>query len=156
MPVPDLLLAEPRQVIDPPQYSVAWLVLTVLCLLLITATVLAVLRLTRRAVERRAYAARPDDDQTLKAEFLRAVNDVADRHRAGELTTREGHHELTAVMRSFVRRTTGQDVTTQDVRTLRADARTREVGELLAELAEPGYSPGRIRISTAPCAAPGR
>lgn len=133
------ITAQP-QIIDPPQYSVAWLILAALCLLVIVALVTAVLRITRMIEKRAAYRGRPNEVEALKAEFLRAVNDIADRHDAGDLGAREGHHELTGVMRRFVRRTTGHDVTSQDVRTLVADSRTREVGHLIADLYEPDFA----------------
>ncbi|GAA1293384.1 MULTISPECIES: hypothetical protein [Brachybacterium] len=136
------LLADPspKDIIAPPQYSVAWVILAVLCLLVITALIVATLKITRAIEKRVAYRRRPTDVDTLKAEFLRAVNDIADRHDAGELEARPGHHELTAVMRRFVRRTTGHDVTSQDTGTLTADPRTRDVGELIAALYEPDFA----------------
>lgn len=142
MPVRELeatLLADP-QIIDPPQYSVAWLILAALCVIVIVALVVAVLKITRAIEKRIAYRHRPDDAQALKAEFLRAVNDIALRHEKGELGAREGHHELTGVMRRFVRRTTGHDVTSQDVTTLVADERTKDVGELIGALYEPDFA----------------
>lgn len=149
MPVPDpllrpaaRLLAEPApgEIIDPPQYSIAWVILAVLCVLVIVALIVGTLKVTRAIEKRIAYRLRPSDLESLKAEFLRAVNELADRHEAEELGAREGHHELTAIMRRFVRRTTGHDVTSQDVGTLRADPRTREVGELIAALYEPDFA----------------
>jgi hypothetical protein len=137
------LLAEPspdKQIIDPPQYSVAWLILAALCVIVIVAVIVAVLRITRAIASRSAYRKRTSDTGTLKAEFLRAVNEIASRHEAGELDARAGHHELTAVMRRFVRRTTGQDVTSQDVGTLLADARTHDVGALIGRLYEPDFA----------------
>ena len=149
MPVPDpllrpaaRLLAEPApgKIIDPPQYSIAWVILAVLCLLVITALVVGTLKITRAIEKRIAYRRRPSDIEALKAEFLRAVNDIADRHEAGRVEVREGHHELTGVMRRFVRRTTGHDVTSQDLATLLADERTRAVGELIGDLYEPDFA----------------
>lgn len=154
MPVPELsgpaltllggvpLLAEPAppEIIAPPQYSVAWVILAVLCLLVITALIVGTLKITRAIEKRIAYRARPGDADALKAEFLRAVNDVADRHEADEVAAREGHHELTGIMRRFVRRTTGHDVTSQDMGTLTDDPRTREVGQLIADLYEPDFA----------------
>jgi len=149
VPVPELLrgaagvlLAEPAppEIITPPQYSIAWLILAVLCLLVITALIVGTLRITRAIEKRLAYRRRPDDVESLKAEFLRTVNNIADRHEAGEVDARAGHHELTAVMRRFVRRTTGHDVTSQDLATLLADPRTRSVGELIGELYEPDFA----------------
>ncbi|ATG54561.1 hypothetical protein CFK41_07130 [Brachybacterium ginsengisoli] len=148
MPIPELLgrapalLAEPApaEIIDPPQYSIAWIILAVLCVLVIVALIVGTLKITRAIEKRVAYRRRPDDVQALKAEFLRAVNDIADRHEAGELESREGHHELTGVMRRFVRRTTGHDVTSQDLATLLADQRTRAVGELIGDLYEPDFA----------------
>lgn len=150
MPAPETLIgmlpthltaAPPPEIIDPPQYSVAWPILAILCLLIITALVWGTLRITRSIEKRAAYRRRPTDVENLKAEFLRAVNRIADRHEAGELEAREGHLELTGVMRRFVRRTTGHDVTSQDVSTLLAEPRTRPVGELIASLYEPDFAP---------------
>lgn len=149
MPAPDLLLrpaarllAEPApaEVIDPPQYSIAWVILAVLCALVIAALIVGTLKITRAIEKRIAYRSRPSDIEALKAEFLRSVNDLADRHESGELEARTGHHELTGVMRRFVKRTTGHDVTSQDLATLRADPRTRAVGELIADLYEPDFA----------------
>ena len=149
MPAPDLLLRpaarllaepSPAEVIDPPQYSIAWVILAVLCVLVIIALVVGTLKITRAIEKRIAYRSRPSDLESLKAEFLRAVNELADRHEAEELGAREGHHELTGVMRRFVKRTTGHDVTSQDLATLRADQRTRAVGELIADLYEPDFA----------------
>ena len=48
MPVPELLLAAPEaEIIDPPQYSVAWLILAALCVLVIVALIVGTLRITR-------------------------------------------------------------------------------------------------------------
>ncbi|WP_245822816.1 hypothetical protein [Brachybacterium avium] len=44
------------------------------------------------------------------------------------------------MMRRFVRRTTGHDVTSQDLATLLADPRTRSVGELIGDLYEPDFA----------------
>ncbi|AXK45378.1 hypothetical protein [Brachybacterium saurashtrense] len=151
MPVPEpraavrevgRLLSEPAppEIIDPPQYSIAWVILAVLCLLVIAALILGTLRITRAIEKRIAYRNRPGEGEALKAEFLRAVNDIADRHEAGTLGAREGHHELTGVMRRFVRRTTGHDVTSQDLATLLAEERTRPVGALISRLYEPDFA----------------
>ena len=150
MPVPEPslhrvmppLLAEPAppEIIDPPQYSIAWLILALLCVLVIVALIMSTLKITRAVEKRIAYRGRPDQVEALKAEFLRAVNDIADRHDDGRLQNREGHHELTGVMRRFVRRTTGHDVTSQDLATLRADPRTRAVGDLIGDLYEPDFA----------------
>ncbi|ATG51713.1 hypothetical protein CFK38_09400 [Brachybacterium vulturis] len=130
----------PPEIITPPQYSIAWVILAVLCVLVIIALIVLTLKITRAIEKRIAYRHRPDDVEALKAEFLRAVNDIADRHEAGALEGREGHHELTGVMRRFVRRTTGHDVTSQDLATLLADPRTRAVGELIEDLYEPDFA----------------
>lgn len=142
MPMPELLAdPSPETIIDPPQYSIAWLILAVLCLIVIAAVVVAVLRISRAVVARRAYRQRPDEPEGLKAEFLRAVNDIGSRHEDGVLDARAGHHELTSVMRRFVRRTTGHDVTSQDVGSLLADPRTHDVGALIGDLYEPDFAP---------------
>ncbi|MDN5900072.1 MAG: hypothetical protein L0H74_08400 [Brachybacterium sp.] len=148
MRVPELfgavpgLLADPAppEIIAPPQYSIAWVILAVLCVLVIIALIVSTLKITRAIEKRIAYRRRPDDVEALKAEFLRAVNDIADRHEDEQLESRDGHHELTGVMRRFVRRTTGHDVTSQDLATLLADPRTRAVGELIGDLYEPDFA----------------
>ena len=146
MVVPELLggalLVEPAppEIIAPPQYSIAWVILAVLCIVVITALIVGTLKITRAIEKRIAYRRRPSDVEALKAEFLRAVNDIADRHDAEQVEARDGHHELTGVMRRFVRRTTGHDVTSQDLATLLADPRTRAVGELIGDLYEPDFA----------------
>lgn len=139
------ILADGPKIIDPPQYSIAWLILAALCLLIIAALVIGTLRITRAIVERSAYARRPSDVETLKAEFLRAVNAVGRRLDEGEVDSRTAHRDLTAVMRGFVRRTTGLDVTSQDVRALLADPRTHDVGRLVADLQEPEFARASTR-----------
>ena len=140
-----MLLADGPQVIEPPQYSVAWLILALLCVLVILALVIGTLRVTRSIAERAAYRRRPSDTEALKAEYLRAVNEVGDRFDAGDLDARAAHRELTGVMRTFVRRTTGFDVTSQDVTSLVADPRTRAVGRLIGDLYEPEFARASAR-----------
>src|SRR5699024_4212770 len=125
------LLAEPAppESIAPPQYTIAWVILAVLCTLVIIVLVVATLTITRAIEKPIAYRHRPDEVEALKAEFLRAVTDIADRHEDEQLDSRAGHHELTGVTRRFVRRTTGHDVTSQDLATLLADPRTRARSE---------------------------
>ncbi|MDO5661683.1 MAG: hypothetical protein Q4G40_03220 [Brachybacterium sp.] len=133
------LLAQP-EIIAPPQYSIAWAILATLCAVVIAVLVVATLRITRGIELRAARRRAPDEASTVKAEFLRTINDIGARHEAGDLEARDAHHELAALMRRFVRRTTGYDVTSQDVVTLRADERTEAVGTLIADLEEPGFA----------------
>lgn len=141
MPVPDLLRAAPApEIIDPPQYSVAWLILAALCLIVMAALTVGTLRLSRAVVSRAAYRRRPTEPEGLKAEFLRAVNDIAARHDAGQIDARTGHHELTAVMRRFAQRTSGRDITSRDVGALLADPATHDIGVLIGRLYEPGFA----------------
>src|SRR5699024_3117946 len=65
----------PPEIITPPQYSSAWVILAVLCVLVIIVLVVATLKSTRAVEKRIAYRRRPDDVEALKAEFLRTVND---------------------------------------------------------------------------------
>lgn len=128
------------EIIEPPQYSFAWLILAVLCVLIILTLVILTVRLTRYILERRAYRGRPDEAEGLKAEFLRMINGAGERHDRGEVTARDAHRELEAIMRMFVTRTVGLDVRTQDAATLEADPRTRQVGRLIADIHVPGYA----------------
>lgn len=127
-------------IIDPPQYSVAWLILAFGCLLaIVTLSVLAV-RLTRAEVEGRAYRRRPSDHEALKAEFLRAINSIGAREREGTLSLREAYRELEGLMRGFVSRTEGVDVSKDSLTVLLADPRTQEVGRLIVDLHPSSYS----------------
>lgn len=128
------------KVIDPPQYSFAWLVLAVGCVILICALVWGVLRLTRAFVERRAYRHRPSDHEALKAEFLRAINSIGERERSGEIPLRGAFRELETLMRGFVKRAEGVDVSTDSLNVLLGDARTAPVGRLIADLHPSSYS----------------
>src|SRR5699024_4185707 len=135
-----VVLADPapeQQMIAPPQYSVAWVILAVLCALVINALIVATLRITRGIEKKVAYRGRPSDLEALRAEILRSVNDIADRLEAGANGSRDGHPELTGGMGRFRRRRTGHDVASQDLSTLLADQRTRAVGELIEDLYEP-------------------
>ena len=81
MPVPEPLLlraapgllAEPAppEIIAPPQYSIAWVILAVLCVLVIVALIVATLKITRAIEKRIAYRRRPDDVEALKAELAK-------------------------------------------------------------------------------------
>ena len=135
-----MLTAEGPQIVDPPQYSIAWVILALLCVLVILALILGTLRITRAVVERAAYRQRPTDVEGLKAEFLRALVRIEDDVSSGRADARQAHRQITAVMRRFARSTTGVDITHQDLPTLVADPRTRPVGLLLSELYEPEFA----------------
>lgn len=136
------------EIIDPPQYSIAWAILAVLCVVVIVTVVMTIARLTRRAVTRRAYAQGPTLQDGLKAEFLRAINELDQKVDVGELDERMAHQELTRVMRHFVRRSMNVDVRADTVTTLTAHPDTREIGELIGDLYEPDFAP----VSTVPFA----
>lgn len=138
------------KIIDPVQYSVAWLILAALCLILIVGLTLAALRLTRYVVERKAYRKRPDTLATAKSEYLRAINSVGERHEAGEIDAREAHRELESILRAFVVRVIGLDARRTTHSVLKADTRTAPVGAVIEHLHEPGYardSSARLRDS---------
>src|SRR5699024_11476320 len=84
----------PPEIITPPQYSIAWVILALLCVLVIIVLVVATLKITRAVEKRIAYRRRPDAVEALKAEFLRTVDDIADRHEDERLDSRAGQPEL--------------------------------------------------------------
>ncbi|RUP87397.1 hypothetical protein [Dermabacter sp. HSID17554] len=136
------------EIIDPPQYSIAWLILAVLCALMIIALILTLLRLTRWLVERRAYAKRPGASDALKAEFLRAINAIGEKVEAGTMSARDGHRELEAVLRVFVLRSEGLDIRQEPLERVVLDPRTATVGTLLTRTHEAGYArESRTRLS---------
>lgn len=136
------------EIIDPPQYSIAWLILAVLCAIVIIALIVALLRLTRWLVERNAYRHRPGARDALKAEFLRSINAIGDDVEAGNMTARDAHRELEAVLRVFVLRSEGLDIRREPLERVLADPRTASVGTLLARTHEAGYArESRTRLS---------
>lgn len=136
------------EIIDPPQYSIAWLILAVLCALVIIALITTLVKLTRWLVERRAYAKRPGATDALKAEFLRSINALGEAVDAGEKSAREGHRDLEAILRVFVLRSEGLDIRQEPVERIQADPRTQTVGILLARTHEAGYArDSRTRLS---------
>ena len=131
------------EIIDPPQYSIAWLILAVLCALMIIALILTLLRLTRWLVERRAYAKRPG-----ASDALRAINAIGEKVEAGTMSARDGHRELEAVLRVFVLRSEGLDIRQEPLERVVLDPRTATVGTLLTRTHEAGYArESRTRLS---------
>ena len=128
------------EIIDPPQYSVAGLILAAGCILAIAALTIVTLRLTRGLIENRAYRKRPSDHEAVKAEFLRAINAIGIREADGEISVRAASRELESLMRAFVKRTEGIDVSTDSLRVLLADPSTEKVGRLIADLHPSSYS----------------
>lgn len=128
------------EIIEPPQYSVAWSILALLCLLAIIGTLLAIRLVTRWAAERAAWAKRPTESDTVKAEFLRVLADLRRRFDAGEIGTREAHQELVALLRLFVRRTSGIAIDTEHLDAVRRDPELGRMGELIGRLYEPSFS----------------
>ncbi|MCT1866491.1 hypothetical protein M3B90_02975 [Dermabacter sp. p3-SID358] len=136
------------EIIDPPQYSIAWIILAVLCTIVIIALIVTLLRLTRWLVERSAYRKRPGAIDVLKAEFLRSINAIGDEVAAGDMSPRDGHRELEAVLRVFVLRSEGLDIRHEPLEKVLADPRTASVGNLLARTHEAGYArESRTRLS---------
>lgn len=128
------------EIIAPPQYSIAWSILALLCVIVSIALIITALKVSRWFVERSAYAKRPQEKDVLKAEFLRSVNEIGSSVDAGEMDAREGHRELENVLRIFLLRSDGLDVRTTSLQDLVLDPRTATVGRLIARIHEPGYA----------------
>ena len=79
------------EIIDPPQYSIAWRILAVLCALVIIALITTLVKLTRWLVERRAYAKRPGATDARQARGRLAHRGTCRQpksRRAGQARTR--------------------------------------------------------------------
>lgn len=128
------------EIIAPPQYSIAWTILAILCLLLAVAALVGLMMLSRWIVERAAWANRMRDEDAVKAEFLRSLSRLEERTGSEGLDPRAAHQELTALMRLFVRRTSGIDIDTEDTAALRQEPELEALADLFDRLAEPSFS----------------
>ncbi|MGQ4495474.1 hypothetical protein ACUH95_00445 [Dermabacteraceae bacterium P13101] len=135
-----MLYSEGDGIIAPVAYSPAWLILSFLLLAVVIASILLVKSLTYRYALRRALAGTVSDLEALKAEFLRATADVSARVAGGECTARRAHQELTGILRMFLLRATGVDVSSGSLAQVLADPRNRPVGEAIAWLYEPDFA----------------
>lgn len=128
------------EIIAPPQYSIAWTILAILCLLLAVLALVGLVMLARWIVERTAWAHRMRDDDAIKAEFLRSLSRLQERTASTGMDPRTAHQELTALLRLFVRRTSGIDIDTEDTASLRTEPELEALADLFDRLAEPSFS----------------
>ena len=135
------MLADDPELVPPTQYSPAWLVLALLLFVVIAIVISLVIKRTYNRALHNAKKTELSDVDALKAEFLRATYEVEAMMNRGEVDSRGAHQELTHLMRRFIRRSTGIDVSMDDLYSLYADPETRELGAAIAWLYEPDFSP---------------
>lgn len=116
----------PDEFSGPVEYADRWLVLAVVLVVLVLVYYAAAWWLTR--APRVPTIARPGVDvPSAQAEHLSRIDRVVAQVGAGELTARDGHQQLSEVMRSYV-----AAVTTLPARTMAlADFRARAPQELI-------------------------
>jgi hypothetical protein len=92
----------------PMTYSVWWVIGAVLVVLLVVAWVVGVFVWTLPIeVLRKFPVIRTVAYKVLRFKFTRSLQKVGDRHRSGELETREAYHELSRIFRRFLAFRTG-------------------------------------------------
>lgn len=136
--------------VNPPVRHSPWLWLVgAACLLLAVASGIAWPRLTGR--RERAEALRRDTGlERLRAEALAQIAQVESGHRAGEVSDREVHQELSAIVRRFVGTVTDGDADFQTLGELREAAERLPRLAPLVEFVASGYLPSFAPEETAP------
>ena len=103
----------------PMAYSVWWVIGAVLVVLLVVAWVVGVYVWTLPVERLRGIPViRAVTFRVLRFKFTRALSKVDQRHRAGQLTTREAFHEVSRIFRRFIAFRTGylaREMTATDV-----------------------------------------
>lgn len=119
----------PAEFHGPVAYAERWLWLAIGLLALVVVFYAAVWWFTRQRPE--TTILRPEVDvPTVREAHLQRIDDVAARVAAGALTAREGHQELSVIVRSFV-----AEVTTLPARTMAlVDFRHRAPDDLVAAI----------------------
>ncbi|MGE2832828.1 hypothetical protein [Mycobacterium sp. SMC-4] len=129
--MPDDLL---RFVSGPPGYSVWWLVLGVLLLVLVAAWYVTVFVATMPSERlRRVPVIRDLHARVLRYRFARTVAAIRRRYDAGDLTDEQAGASLSRTLRSFLHQATGQRAQFMHVRAI-ADTELREAAPLLDAL----------------------
>lgn len=131
--------------IQPPEpYHGMWTAIGISLLVCAAAWVVVVLFVTRRT--RTPVAAEPSPQwraMALRHDYLRAIDEVVERNRAGELAGRASSQQLSALVRGFVLEVSGQSVNTMTLTEL-ANAQSpslRRVGELVLHLYPGEFGP---------------
>jgi hypothetical protein len=103
--VPDDVL---QFIFGPSPYAASWLWLGLALLMIVIAWYVGVLVWTLPAHRLRAIPAiRSMHSTLLRRKFVRAVQSIDRRYRAGELTAADASHQLSRTLRSFLHQATG-------------------------------------------------
>ncbi|MUL66475.1 hypothetical protein BOO86_18520 [Mycobacterium sp. CBMA 234] len=97
-----------KWIVAPLPYSALWLVLGVLLVLGVVGWFVGVLVWTLPVERLRTMPVIRDiSNRVLRRKFSAAVSRVTDRHRTGELSSRQAYAEMSRILRSFVFYRTG-------------------------------------------------
>lgn len=92
----------------PMSYSVWWVIGAALLVLLIIGWIVGVIVWTLPIeVLRRIPVVRDISYKVLRFKFSRSLGKVEQQHHAGQLSTREAHHEISRIFRNFIDFRTG-------------------------------------------------
>lgn len=146
--VTDLIIME----INPPVRHSPWLWL-VGALCLVIAVLLGLLwRWLVRHWGREDAERQTAGLERLRAEALRRISEVENKHRVGGMSDREVHQELSAIVRRFVGTASGGDADFQVLAELREAAATRPMLAPVVEFVQAGYAASFAPDAEAPVA----
>lgn len=135
---PSVLVGVPKEFHGPIDYADRWIWLALIALSLVGLYYAAVLLLTRARPTTPSPAPPPPPD--LRARHLARIDDIAGAVQRGELSARDGHQQLSEVVRSYVEEITplpARRMTLADLR-LRGP---RPLTEMIAEMYPPEFAP---------------
>jgi hypothetical protein len=136
------------ELVDPVGYSGWWTVLGIVLVLAAAAVVFLVIWLTRASAEEK-NAPRPapllptgphDPYASLRGEYERRLDAVAERFRAGELDERTLHLALSAEMRGFATGRLGQDASSMTLSEIQQLAEAGRLTQLIARYYRPSFA----------------
>ncbi len=115
-------VVDPAEILPPMQYSLYWLAIGVAILVAIVLWFLLVPRLARRRPKPPVVVAPPipAPRPSPRAAWLARIGSIEKEVAAGELTVRQAHLRLSALLREFATTKTGIDASAMTLRELRA------------------------------------
>ena len=136
------------ELVDPVGYSGWWTVLGIVLILAAAAVVFLVVWLTRAsAAEKAAPPPAPllptgpyDPFASLRAEYERRLDAVAERFRAGELDERTLHLALSAEVRGFATGRLGQDASSMTLSEIQQLGEAGRLTQLIARYYRPSFA----------------
>ncbi|MCO7273755.1 MULTISPECIES: hypothetical protein [Cellulosimicrobium] len=136
------------ELVDPVGYSGWWTVLGIVLILAAAAVVFLVIWLTRAsAAEKAVPPPAPrlptgpyDPYASLRAEYERRLDVVAERFRAGELDERALHLALSAEMRGFATGRLGQDASSMTLSEIQQIGEAGRLTQVIARYYRPSFA----------------